>query len=82
MAPKTAPSHPPYVEIVKAAIVALKERSGSSLPAIKKYVAENYKTLPTGWEKVLSLQLKRLAAAGKLVKVGLPASLGHDTARC
>ena len=31
-----------------AAIKALKERNGSSLPAIKKYIGANYK-LPAGW---------------------------------
>ena len=32
----------------RAAIKALKERTGSSLPAIKKYIGANYK-LPAGW---------------------------------
>ena len=44
------------------------QRSGSSLPAIKKYIGAHHK-LPAGWEKTLSYQLKRLAASGKLVKV-------------
>ena len=42
----------------------------SSLPALKKYIGEKHgKDLPTGWEKVLSTQLKKLVASGKLVKV-------------
>ena len=41
--PKVAPAHPPVAEMVTAAIAALKDRKGSSLAAIKKYVAGNYK---------------------------------------
>lgn len=51
-----------------AAIKSLKERSGSSSKAIAKYIGATYK-VPTGFEKTLGQQLKRLAAAGKLVKV-------------
>ena len=42
-APKAAPAHPKTSVMVVAAIKALKERNGSSLPAIKKYIAANYK---------------------------------------
>jgi histone H1/5 len=69
MAPKAAPTHPKYVDLVKEAIVSLKERGGSSIPAIKKYIAAKYPSLPAGWEKTLSVQLKRLVDGGKLVKV-------------
>jgi histone H1/5 len=41
--PKTKPNHPPTSEMVDAAIGALKERGGSSLLAIKKYIAATYK---------------------------------------
>ena len=71
MAPNTekkAPSHPPYQALIKEAISALKERNGSSLSAITKYVGEKH-SLPGPWKKTLSLQLKRLTEAGKLVKV-------------
>ena len=40
---KAASSHPTCAVMVQAAIAALKDRSGSSLPAIKKYIAANYK---------------------------------------
>ncbi|XP_072162768.1 uncharacterized protein [Diadema setosum] len=40
---KKAPEHPPTQVMVNAAIGALKERNGSSLQAIKKYIAANYK---------------------------------------
>jgi hypothetical protein len=42
-APKKPAAHPPTSEMVMKAIVTLKERSGSSLPAIKKYIGANYK---------------------------------------
>ena len=41
--PKTAPSHPPVAKMVNDAIMALKELKGSSLAAIKKYIATNNK---------------------------------------
>ena len=37
-----APAHPPYASMVAAAVGALKERTGSSRHAIKKYVKGNY----------------------------------------
>ena len=42
-APKAKPNHPPTSEMVDAAILALKERGGSSVLAIKKYAAATYK---------------------------------------
>ncbi len=42
-APKKPAAHPPTSEMVMKALVTLKERKGSSLPAIKKYIAANYK---------------------------------------
>merc|ERR1712025_846132 len=42
-APKTKPAHPPTSVMIVNAVTALKERNGSSLPAIKKYIAANYK---------------------------------------
>ncbi|KAJ3629987.1 hypothetical protein Zmor_003874 [Zophobas morio] len=41
--PRAKPSHPPTSEMVNNAIKGLKERGGSSLQAIKKFVAANYK---------------------------------------
>ena len=41
--PKKAATHPPFKSMVKAAIVALKEKKGSSRQAIVKYVMANYK---------------------------------------
>ena len=71
--PKTAPAHPPFVVMVKAAITSLKEKTGSSIPAIFKYLTNNY----TGVDKkILSTQLKKLVASGKLVKVKASYKLG------
>lgn len=67
-AAKAPPAHPPYLTMIVAAVKALKERTGSSAPAIAKYIGANYK-VPAGFEKTLSQQLKRQAAAGKLVRV-------------
>lgn len=40
---KKPAEHPKYIEMVMAAITALKERSGSSRQAIIKYIKANYK---------------------------------------
>ena len=62
--------------MVKAAIVSLKDRSGSSTQAIAKYLAATYK-LPDGWKKVLSTQVKKMAASAKLLKVKDSFKLGE-----
>merc|ERR1712227_580316 len=41
--PKSKPTHPTVAVMIEAAISNLKERTGSSLVAIKKYIATNYK---------------------------------------
>ena len=41
--PKVPAAHPKYIDMVKAALGSLKERSGSSRQAILKYVMANYK---------------------------------------
>lgn len=76
-AAKPAPAHPAYVTMIAAAIKALKDRTGSSAPAIAKYLGANYK-LPAGFEKTLTTQLKRLAAAGKLVRVKASFKLSEE----
>eukprot|EP00252_Welwitschia_mirabilis_P013418 TRINITY_DN29519_c0_g1_i1.p1 TRINITY_DN29519_c0_g1~~TRINITY_DN29519_c0_g1_i1.p1 ORF type:complete len:214 (+),score=45.88 TRINITY_DN29519_c0_g1_i1:279-920(+) len=67
---KPAPAHPPYVQMIKEAISALKDRTGSSQQAIARYIDEKYKShLPANHKKILSNQLRNLAKSGKLVKV-------------
>ncbi|KAJ9537068.1 hypothetical protein OSB04_029801 [Centaurea solstitialis] len=68
-ATKKSKSHPPYVEMIKEAIVALKERTGSSQYAIAKHIEDHHKDLPANFKKLLLVQLKKLVAAGKLTKV-------------
>ncbi|CAI9262026.1 unnamed protein product [Lactuca saligna] len=71
--PKT---HPTYAEMIKEAIVALKERTGSSQYAIAKHIEDNNKDLPANFKKLMSVQLKKLAASGKLTKVKSSFKLG------
>ena len=54
--PRTKPIHPRTSEMVVNAIKSLKERGGSSLQAIKKYIAANYKV---DSEKLSSIKTKR-----------------------
>ena len=74
--PPKASAHPKYEDMVKAAILALKDRNGSSVPAIAKYLAANYK-LPDNFKKILSTQLKNLVNSGKLLKVKASYKLGE-----
>ena len=64
-APKKPADHPPYLDMIKAVILALKERSGSSRQAIEKYIKANYKVGEVGSH--LKMALKTGAASGKLV---------------
>ncbi|KAK1261854.1 hypothetical protein QJS04_geneDACA001069 [Acorus gramineus] len=65
-----AQSHPPYFQMIKEALLALHEKSGSSPYAIAKHMEENHKgALPENYKKMLGLQLKNFTAKGKLVKV-------------
>ncbi|KAH6803745.1 histone H1-3 [Perilla frutescens var. frutescens] len=66
---KTA-SHPPYFDMIKEALLALKEKSGSSPYAIAKYMEEKHKAvLPANFRKILGLQIKNSASKGKLIKI-------------
>lgn len=38
-------AHPPYLEMVTQAVIALKERSGSSRQAILKYILANFQVI-------------------------------------
>ena len=64
--PKKPADHPPYIDMIKAAIKALKERTGSSRQAIEKYIKANYKVGDSVGPH-LKLALKRAAAKGTLV---------------
>ncbi|XP_027937528.1 histone H1-like [Vigna unguiculata] len=66
----TVALHPPYFQMISDAITSLKERTGSSQPAIAKFVEEKHgKVLPPIFRKLLSVQLKSLVKSEKLYKV-------------
>lgn len=67
-AAKAPADHPKYIDMVKAAIVALKERNGSSRQAIEKYIKANYK-VGDGAGTHLKLALKRGVEAKVIVQV-------------
>lgn len=66
--PASKPSHPPTSQLVNAAIRALKERSGSSLQAIKKYIAVNNKVDADKLSPFIKKYLRNGTASGKLVQ--------------
>lgn len=67
--PKAA-AHPPYFQMIKDALLALNERSGSSPYAIAKYMEEKHKDeLPANYKKMLALQLKNSVVKGNLIKI-------------
>lgn len=66
--PKSAPTHPPTQQMVDAAIKTLKERGGSSLLAIKKYIAATYKVDVQKLAPFIKKYLKGAVASGKLVQ--------------
>merc|ERR1712072_164924 len=68
-------AHPPYVSMVKEAIVALKDRTGSSTVAIAKYMKATY-SLPENFTTTLSRFLKKYVESGELVKVKASYKLG------
>lgn len=66
--PRAKPSHPPTAEMVTNAIKGLKERGGSSLQAIKKFIAANYKVDAEKVAPFIKKYLKSSVASGSLVQ--------------
>lgn len=66
--PKAKATHPPTSEMVISAIKALKERGGSSLPAIKKYLAGNYKVDVDKLAPFIKKYLKSAVSSGVLIQ--------------
>lgn len=64
-APKKPAEHPKYIEMIVAAITALKERSGSSRQAIMKYIQSNYK-VGDNCGTHIKMALKRGVSSGVL----------------
>ena len=63
--PKKQADHPKYIEMIVAAVLALKERNGSSRQAIIKYIKANYKVGETS-DTHVKLALKRGVTSGTL----------------
>ncbi|KAJ9589200.1 hypothetical protein L9F63_028016, partial [Diploptera punctata] len=66
--PRAKPAHPRTSEMVSSAIKSLKERGGSSLQAIKKYIAANYKVDPEKFAPFIKKYLKAAVASGELLQ--------------
>ena len=66
-APKKPAEHPKYIEMITAAIVALKDRTGSSRQAIVKYIKANYK-VGDNCDTHVKMALKRGVASGTLAQ--------------
>ena len=67
--PAAKPTHPPVAAMVTAAIGALKDRKGSSLAAIKKYIAANNKCDVAKLAPFIRRFLKKAVEDGKLTQV-------------
>lgn len=66
--PRSKPAHPRTSEMVYSAIKSLKERGGSSLQAIKKYIAANYKVDSEKHAPFIKKYLKSAVSTGDLVQ--------------
>lgn len=66
--PAAKSNHPPTSEMVINAITTLKERNGSSLQAIKKYIATNYQIDTDRLAPFIKKFLKNAVSSGKLVQ--------------
>merc|ERR1712172_160874 len=67
--PAKKAEHPPSAVMVLAAVKALKDKKGSSLPAIKKYIAANYKVDVVKVSPFIRKAIKKLVEGKKIVKV-------------
>lgn len=66
--PKAAPTHPTTSVMVTTAIKTLKERGGSSLQAIKKYIAANYKVDVDRLAPFIKKFLRSAVTSGALIQ--------------
>ncbi|XP_015509321.1 histone H1-like [Neodiprion lecontei] len=66
--PRTKPAHPRTSEMVNSAISTLKERGGSSLQAIKKYISATYKIDGEKQAPFIKKYLKAAVSTGALVQ--------------
>ncbi|EGC38824.1 hypothetical protein DICPUDRAFT_96773 [Dictyostelium purpureum] len=76
---KPKPNHPTYQVMISHAIAALKERFGSSQPAIIKYIENNYNVGDSeNFKRQLRLALKRLLKDGVLVQIKASYKLSEE----
>ncbi|XP_023244745.1 histone H1-III-like [Centruroides sculpturatus] len=66
--PKTKPNHPKISQMINAAIVELKDRGGSSLQAIKKYIASTYQVDVEKLAPFIKKHLKLAVSDGSLIQ--------------
>ena len=66
--PKAKPTHPTTSVMVVAAIQALKEKKGSSLIAIKKYIAAHYKVDTDKLNPFIKKALKSLVEKNVIIQ--------------
>lgn len=66
--PKAAKTHPPVADMVVNAVKTLKERGGSSLQAIKKFLAAQYKVDVEKLAPFIKKYLKSAVAKGQLLQ--------------
>ena len=66
---KSTPTHPKTSEMVLAAVAALKDRKGTSLSAIKKYVSSTYKVDTDRTAIFIRRYLRKAVTEGVLVQV-------------
>lgn len=60
-------AHPPFAQMITEAITALKDRSGSSRQALKKYISENYKVNETLFTKAFNRYLTAGIESGTFI---------------
>merc|ERR1719270_816196 len=65
--PKAPAAHPPYANMIKAAIKALGDKKGSSRQAILKYVCANYKVDAAKAPGRVRIALKKMIESKALV---------------
>merc|ERR1712020_180421 len=66
--PAKKAEHPPSAVMVLAAVKALKDKKGSSLPAIKKYIAANYKVDIVKISPFIRKAVKKLVEGKKIAQ--------------
>ncbi|KAJ8100475.1 putative histone h1 [Lipomyces tetrasporus] len=60
--------HPAYKDMIKEAVLQLKERNGSSRQALKKYIQNNFKIKASNFETQFNAALKRGVQSGEFVQ--------------